>query len=123
MLVPAVQKLQCFRGISLHSATVLATEIVDWRRFERPSQLSCYLGLVSREHSSGDRERRVSITKAGNSRCREVLVQAAWSYHHWPAMIAALALVAVGVCLGVAPFRWTLAGLGIKPRLRPAFRS
>jgi hypothetical protein len=24
---------------------------------------------------------------------------------------------------GVAPFRWTLGGLGIKPRLRPAFRS
>ena len=85
VLAPAVRRLQCFRGISLHSAMVLATEIVDWRRFERPSQLSCYLGLVSREHSSGDRERRGSITKAGNSHCRHVLVQAAWSYRHRPA--------------------------------------
>lgn len=83
-LVPMVSRLQCFRGISLHSAMVLATEIVDWRRFERPTQLACYLGLVSREDSSGDRTRLGSITKAGNSHCRHVLVQAAWSYRHRP---------------------------------------
>jgi len=83
-LAPMVERLQCFRGISLHSAMVLATEIVDWRRFEHPRQLACYLGLVSREKSSGDRTRLGSITKAGNSHCRHVLVQAAWSYHHRP---------------------------------------
>ena len=37
-LAPMVGRLQCFRGISLHSAMVLATEIVDWRRFEHPRQ-------------------------------------------------------------------------------------
>ena len=83
-LAPMVSRLQCFRGISLHSAMVLATEIVDWRRFERPAQLACYLGLVSREDSSGDRHRLGSITKAGNSHCRHVLIQAAWSYRHRP---------------------------------------
>ena len=83
-LAPMVTRLQCFRGISLHSAMVLATEIVDWRRFARPGQLACYLGLVSREASSGDRQRLGSITKAGNSHCRHVLVQAAWSYRHRP---------------------------------------
>jgi hypothetical protein len=60
-----VRQLQCFRGISLHSAMVLATEIVDWRRFERPAQLACYLGPVAREDSSGTRPRLGSITKAG----------------------------------------------------------
>ena len=83
-LAPMVSRLQCFRGISLHSAMVLATEIVDWRRFEHPRQLACYLGLVSREDSSGDRVRLGSITKAGNSHCRHVLVQAAWSDRHRP---------------------------------------
>ncbi len=83
-LAAMVARLQCFRGISLHSAMVLATEIVDWRRFEHPRQLACYLGLVSREDSSGDRVRLGSITKAGNSHCRHVLVQAAWSYRHRP---------------------------------------
>lgn len=83
-LAPVVKRLQCFRGISVHSAMVLATELVDWRRFERPGQLAAYLGLVPSEHSSGSRERRGSLTKAGNSHCRHVLVQAAWSYRHRP---------------------------------------
>ncbi|MBK6486595.1 MAG: IS110 family transposase [Gemmatimonadetes bacterium] len=84
-LAPMVRRLQCFRGISLHSAMVLATEIVDWRRFDHPRKLACYLGLISREDSSGNRTRLGSITKAGNSHCRHVLVQAAWSYRHRPA--------------------------------------
>ena len=83
-LAPMVKQLQCFRGISVHSAMVLATELVDWRRFEHPSQLACYLGLIPREDSSGARQRLGSITKAGNSHCRHVLVQAAWSYRHRP---------------------------------------
>jgi transposase len=83
-LAPMVARLQCVRGIALQSAMVLATEIVDWRRFDRPAQLACYLGLVSREDSSGDRHRLGSITKAGNTHCRHVLVQAAWSYRHRP---------------------------------------
>lgn len=83
-LKPMVQQLQCYRGFSVHSAMVLATEIVDWRRFEHPRQLACYLGLVSREDSSGDRVRLGSITKAGNTHCRHVLIQAAWSYRHRP---------------------------------------
>jgi len=83
-LAPAVARLQCFRGIGLRAAMVLATEIGDWRRFERPGQLAAYLGLVCREDSSGPRERRGSITKAGISHCRDVLVQAAWCYHYRP---------------------------------------
>ena len=37
-------------------------------------------------HSSGDRQHRGPITKAGNSRCRHVLVQAAWAYRSRPAV-------------------------------------
>jgi transposase len=80
----AVERLCCFRGISTIAAMTLATEIDDWRRFERPSQLMAYLGLVPSEHSSGERHHRGPITKAGNSRCRHVLVQAAWSYRCRP---------------------------------------
>jgi len=50
-----------------------------------------YLGLVPREDSTGARERRGSITKAGNRHCRHVLVQAAWAYRHAPRLGAALA--------------------------------
>ena len=83
-LAPMVRQRHCVRGISVNSAMVLATELVDWRRVEHPRQLACDLGLIPREDSSGDRQRLGSITKAGNSHCRHVLVQAAWSYRHRP---------------------------------------
>jgi transposase len=83
-MVMPVKHLQCFRGFAIQGAMVLATEIVDWHRFAKPTQLYAYLGLVPREDSSGPRERRGSITKAGNSHCRHVLIQAAWSYRHRP---------------------------------------
>lgn len=89
-LAPAVTRLQCFRGVQRHVAMVLTTEIGDWRRFASPRQLMAYLGLVPREHSSGDRERRGSLTKAGNAHCRHVLVQAAWAYRFQPKVGAAL---------------------------------
>jgi len=89
-LAPAVTRLQCFRGVQRHVAMVLTTEIGDWRRFASPRQLMAYLGLVPREHSSGDRERRGSLTKAGNSHCRHVLVQAAWAYRFQPKVGIAL---------------------------------
>jgi transposase len=105
-LAPMVKRLQCFRGIALQGAMVLATEIVDWRRFRRPTQLAAYLGLVSREDSSGDRERKGSITKAGNSHCRHVLVQAAWSYHYRPAVSVDLKRRQAGQPPGVIAHAW-----------------
>ena len=89
-LAPAVNRLQCCRGVPPHVAMVLITEIGDWRRCESPRRLMAYLGLVPREHSSGDRERRASLTKAGDSHCRHVLVQAAWAYRYQPKVGIAL---------------------------------
>jgi transposase len=83
-LAPTVNRLQCFRGIDRQAALVLATELIDWRRFGSAREVMAYVGLVPREHSSGERQRRGSITKAGNSHMRHVLVQAAWSYRHRP---------------------------------------
>lgn len=79
-----VCRLRCFRGIDTLTAMVLATEIGDFRRFERASQLAAYLGLVPSEYSSGSRERKGPITKGGNSFCRHVLVQAAWHCRYRP---------------------------------------
>jgi transposase len=39
-----------------------------------------YLGLVPSEHSSGQKTKRGSITKAGNGHVRRVLTEAAWAY-------------------------------------------
>ena len=48
------------------------------------------MGLVSREYSSGPRQRKGAITKAGNSHCRHALIQAAWAYHHRPHLSVAI---------------------------------
>ena len=69
---------------------VLVTEIGDFRRFEHPGKLMAYVGLVPSEHSSGRTRRQGPITKAGNSRARHVLVQAAWSYRFPPGRGAVL---------------------------------
>lgn len=85
-----VQWLQCFRGIQVQGAMVLQTELGDWHRFDTARRLMAYVGLIPREHSTGDRERKGSIPKAGNAHCRHILIQAAWSYHHPPKVSAAL---------------------------------
>ena len=55
-------------------------EIGDFKRFQNPQQLMSYLGLVPSEHSSGEKNRRGSITKAGNTHVRRMLVEASWAY-------------------------------------------
>ena len=40
--------------------------------------MSSYVGLVPSERSSGDKQSRGPITKAGNARTRWLLVEAAW---------------------------------------------
>jgi len=89
-LATAVAWLSCFRGIQAQAAVTLMTEIVDWRRFAKPTQLMTYVGLVPREDSSGASERRGAITKAGNAYCRHVMVQAAWTYRLPPRVGAPL---------------------------------
>ena len=86
----AIGRLCCLKGISTHAAMVLVTEIGDFRRFEHPGKLMAYVGLVPTEHSSGGSRRQGSITKAGNSRVRHVLVQAAWNYRFPPRRSAVL---------------------------------
>jgi len=48
-------------------------------RFSSAKQVRAYLGLVPKEDSSGERQHRGHITKAGNSRVRSLLVEVAWS--------------------------------------------
>jgi transposase len=40
-----------------------------------------FLGLRPSEHSSGEQRRQGSMTKAGHTQARRVLVAGAWAYH------------------------------------------
>ena len=68
------------RGIDKLAAMVLLAELGDISRFESPSQLMAFLGLVPSEHTSGGRRRQGAITKMGNNHARRMLVESAWSY-------------------------------------------
>lgn len=81
---PQVQRLLSLKGIGLYSATLLLTEIGDIQRFAGAPELMSYFGLVCREASSADSQRRGSITKAGSSRARWVLAEAAWQQVYRP---------------------------------------
>jgi transposase len=74
--------LRCFHGINTLSAITIITEIFDFGRFSSPGELMSYLGLTCSEFSSGDKEKRGSITRAGNKRVRRILVEVAWHYRH-----------------------------------------
>jgi len=83
-LAPVVEALRGLRGLDLVAAAGLAAEIGDIRRFAHPAQLMAYFGLVSSEHSSGERRRPGAITKTGSPRARKLLIEAAWCYRHPP---------------------------------------
>jgi transposase len=77
-----VEALCCLRGVKTLTAMTLVAEIDDVRRFRSPRALMAYFGLVPTEKSSGDKERRGPITKAGNIHARRLLVEAAWNNRH-----------------------------------------
>jgi transposase len=79
-MYPVTQALQALRGVSLIVATTTIAEIGDLTRFESPTDLMSYLGLVPSEYSSGQTTKRGAITKTGNGHVRRVLVEAAWAY-------------------------------------------
>jgi transposase len=84
---PALQQvindLQALRGIADISAVTIAAELGQVSRFDGARQLMGYCGVPS-EDSSGERTRRGSITKTGNTHLRRIVVEAAWSYHRPP---------------------------------------
>lgn len=86
----AVGALRCFRGIDTRTALGLVTELHGIERFRSPRGLMAFVGLVPSEASSGEKQRRGAITKAGNSHVRRLLIEAAWHARHKPAIPQAL---------------------------------
>jgi transposase len=77
-----VSRYEVLRGIKVITAMTIVAEAVDLRRYATAPQFMGSTGLVPSEHSTGDHERRGSITKTGNAHLRRVLVEAAWHYRH-----------------------------------------
>jgi transposase len=79
-----IARLRCFRGIDTLSAAGVAAEVGDFARFAKPTLLSGFLGIVPSERTSDTKRRQGSITKAGPSHARRLLVEAAHHYRYPP---------------------------------------
>jgi transposase len=75
-----VEKLCCFIGVKPHTALSMVVEVGDFQRFAKAKKFAAFLGLVPSEASSGDSQKRYSITKAGNSHLRRLLVESSQGY-------------------------------------------
>lgn len=64
-------------GVGPLIALAFILVIDDPRRFERSRDLGAFLGLVPRQHESGERSPQLRISKAGNTYLRQLLVSAA----------------------------------------------
>jgi transposase len=78
---PVARRLMTAPGVGPVVALAFQATIDHVGRFATPGAVTSYLGLVPREDSSGERQRKGAITKAGPSRMRVLLIQSAW--HLW----------------------------------------
>lgn len=79
-----IGRLRCLRGIDTLTAVGLVCEVGDFTRFKSAEAFMSFVGLVPSERSSGEGRRQGSITKAGSSHARRLLVESAWNSRRRP---------------------------------------
>jgi Transposase and inactivated derivatives len=77
-LQQSIKLLTSLPGIGWITAAHAVARLGDWRELKNVRQIAGFLGLVSSEHSTGDKENRGPITRSGDSRLRNKLIQCAW---------------------------------------------
>lgn len=80
-----VKLIATIPGIAEYTALGIFAEVGDFKRFYSPEALASYAGLSIKEDQSGDRQRKGSITKDGNTLLLTLLVEAAHNHaRHCP---------------------------------------
>ena len=72
---PYVDALTCLKGMEVENAVLARVEIGDFSRFESGRKVSCWLGTVPADRSSGEGRKHGKITKAGDRYLRRSLVE------------------------------------------------
>lgn len=72
------QRLMTVPGVGPVTSVRFVAALDDRTRFPSAHAVESYLGLVPGEYQSADTQHRLSITKAGSTRLRWALIQAAW---------------------------------------------
>lgn len=80
-----VRRLMKLRGIGVESAWIYTMELFAWRELKNVRQVGALSGLVAAPYQSGDMNRVLGITKAGNRHVRGIAVEIAWGWlQHQP---------------------------------------
>ena len=66
------------KGMGALSQMQLQSEVLDWRSYTNRRKIACLAGMVPSEWSTGDSERRGSITKVGVPAIRRIIVEMVW---------------------------------------------
>lgn len=74
----SIAYLTSLPGVGQITATHAVARLGDWRQIDNVRQIAGFLGLVSQEHSTGEKENRGPITRIGDARLRSKLIQCAW---------------------------------------------
>jgi transposase len=77
-LLQSIKLLLSLPGIGWIVASHLVARLGDARQITNGRQIAGFLGMVSSEHSTGEKENRGEITRSGDSRLRNKLIQSAW---------------------------------------------
>src|SRR5262245_10396660 len=73
------RRLMAVGGIGPLTATALIAAVGDARQFRSGREMSAWLGLVPRQHSSGERTKLLGISKRGDRYLRTLLIHGARS--------------------------------------------
>jgi transposase len=73
------QRLMTVPGVGPVTSVTFWATVDDVKRFKTPHAVESYLGLTPGESSSGQTVQKLGITRAGSTRTRAALIQAAWS--------------------------------------------
>jgi transposase len=74
---PVIERLLQIPGVGPLTATALRASVVDIQRFPTGRHFASWLGLTSREYSSGERRRFGRISKQGDPYLRTLLIHGA----------------------------------------------
>jgi transposase len=66
------------KGVGALSQMQLQSEVLDWSLYTNRRKIACLAGMVPSEWSTGDKERRGSITKVGVPALRRIIVEMVW---------------------------------------------
>ena len=76
---PVCQRIAKIKGVGPKTATAIVAAVGDGREFKNGRHMAAWLGLVPRQHSSGERTKLMGISKRGDKHLRAMLVHGARS--------------------------------------------